>query len=155
MTDKLEKGLYGEKIEKIVPISEYEEHDFDEEEEDTEREDSDNPFKELRNLITAKDIDVKTVLSEKQVTRLQKINMLHSLLQTAETNLPVKSKDYLARKESIIKVRKLVDNYQNSFMKLIINKDGLSRKQFIEALHKGSEKAEQSQQQKIQQLLNI
>jgi len=148
------KGIYGEKIDKVVPMQELEQHDF-KEDEILEGADNESPFKELLNLISSDDIEVKTVLTENQVTRLQKMGMLYALLETAGDSLPKNSKDYDKRVGNIEKVKDLVDNYSNCFMKLIINKDGLSRKQFIEALHKGSEKAEQSQQQKLQKLLNV
>lgn len=149
-----DKGLYGEEIETTVPLSEYEDHDFDNDETII-REDSDSAFKELRNLITSKDIDVKTVLSVNQITRLQKLSMLHKLLQSGRDNLPLDTPDFEVRQKNIDKVATLVYHFQNTFMKLVINKEGLSRKQFIEALHKGEEKVQQSQQQKLQQILNI
>lgn len=94
-----------------------------------------NPFVELRNLITEDGIDVKTVLTSDQVLHMHKLDMMEELLGEDAQAL------------------QMLRRFKQTYMKFIINKDGLSRKQFIEALHKGAEKAEQARER--QQLKNV
>lgn len=92
---------------------------------------SDNPFLELRALITGKDIDTKTVLTNEQIVHMHKLDMLEEFFNDEE-------------EASLI-----LERFKNSYMKYVINKDGISRKQFIEALQRGAEKAEQAQASKV------
>ena len=93
----------------------------------------DNPFKELENLITSKDIEVKTFLTDRQVVVMHKLGNLYDIYQEAgETSSA-----------------KMIKNYARTFMTLIINKNGLSRTQYIEAIGRGREKAEESRREKM------
>lgn len=114
-----------------------------------------NPFVELKNLITEKNIKVKTILTEKQIIRLHRIQTVISDLNVTLSDFPENIKNATQRKKSMIAVKKLLEEYNNNFMTLVINKDGLSRKQFIEALHKGSEKAEEAKNERVQQVLGL
>ena len=93
----------------------------------------DNPFKELQTLVTAKDIDVKTFLSERQVVVMHKLSTLSALFHTAGNE----------------EGAGMIDHYINRFMTLIINKNGLSRSQYIEAIGKGRERAEESRREHL------
>lgn len=111
------------------------ERDFFDSAEDARDDKVENPFVELRNLITGQGIDVKTVLTSDQILHMHKLDMMESLL----------SED----PEALETLRR----FKKTYMTYIINKEGLSRKQFIEALHKGAEKAEQAKER--HQLKNI
>jgi hypothetical protein len=110
--------------------------------EDTEIEDNDNmnndnPFKELKNLISRQDIDVKSLLTDKQIVINHKLNMLQKLYE-------------MDGSKSSTECATMLKYFTNRYMTLVINKDGMSRKQFIEALHKGEDKAQQARQLKLQ-----
>lgn len=109
----------------------------DSEIEESENKDNDNPFKELRNLIDDKKIDVKTILSENQIVINHKLSTICSVLDN--------HKDDGSKKAS-----ELIKAFSNRFMVLSINKEGLSRKQFIDALHKGDDKVQEVKNQKLQ-----
>lgn len=153
MTNKKLKGVFNEEVGDIVPIEEYEKHDFDIDEEIPDDNKIDNPFIELRNLISSKEIDVKTVLNSTQIVRLQKLNILEDLIDEGQDNMS--NDNNTKRRKNLEKIKGLLKNYQNNYMKLVINREGLSRKQFIEALHKGSDKAEESKNQKLAEIMRI
>lgn len=96
-----------------------------------------NPFKELRHLITDQHIDVKSILTEKQVTVNHKLNTLQNLFEMEDSSEARKCADMLK-------------HFSNRYMTLVINKDGLSRKQFIEALHRGGDKAEEARRFRLE-----
>lgn len=94
----------------------------------------DNPFKELENLITAKGIDVKTVLTDRQVMVMHKLSTLQRLYED----------------EGHREGAALIKHYADRFMVLIINKNGLSRSQFIEGIGRGRERAEEARRERLQ-----
>lgn len=98
--------------------------------------DDDNPFKELKNLISKQEIDVKTVLNDHQVIALHKLNTLEQVFRNDDN---LKSHE----------CAELLKYFTERYMTLVINKEGLSRRQFIDALHKGDEKVQESKQLKI------
>lgn len=107
----------------------------------------DNPFIELRNLITKKGIDTRTILTEQQAIRLHRLRRISDIYH--EEIGSIKTND-IERLENMRKCKSLVDSFGNDFMTLIINTDGTSRKQFIDALHKGAEKAEEAKAVKLE-----
>jgi hypothetical protein len=104
--------------------------------EDNDNMSNDNPFKELKNLISKQDIDVKSLLTDKQIVINHKLNMLQKLYEMDSS-------------ESSMECATMLKYFTNRYMTLVINKDGMSRKQFIEALHKGEDKANQARQLKL------
>jgi hypothetical protein len=110
--------------------------------EETGNEKIDNPFIELRHLITNKDIDVKTILTDEQIVMAHKLNNLSHILIMSED-------------EDAEKGAERLNFFINNMFSLRINKDGTSRKQFIEALHKGSERAEQAKNERLQKIMGL
>lgn len=99
--------------------------------------DDNNPFKELRHLITSKNIDVKTLLTEKQIIVNHKLNTLQNQLDMEDSS-------------EAKKCAKMLDFFSNRYMTLVINKEGKSRQQFIEALHRGGDRAEEARRLKLE-----
>jgi len=103
---------------------------------ESENDNYDNPFKELRNLIDDKKINVKTILTENQIIINHKLDGICSILDN--------QKDEYSKKAS-----ELISRFSKQFMTLSINKDGKSRSQFIEALHKGDDKVQEVKNAKM------
>lgn len=108
-----------------------------------------NPFVELRNLITSKNIEVKTILTPRQVTINHKLRTVSEQLRSSVAVLK-RSGISKERIDNINLVSQMIHNFSYDWLTLIINKDGTSRKQFIEALHKGAEKAEEAKNAALQ-----
>ena len=102
-------------------------------EQDYRRHQDDNPFRELETLVTGQGIDLKTLLTERQVVVMHKLSTLQKLYE----------------EEGITEASTLIEHFATRFMTLIINKDGLSRSQYIEAIGKGRERAEESRREKL------
>lgn len=98
-----------------------------------------NPFKELENLISSKNIDVKTFLTERQVVHMHKLGTLYDLYRAA----------------GMTDAATLIKGFADRFMTLIINKGGLSRSQFIEAIGRGRERAEEEQRRREAERLGL
>ena len=96
----------------------------------------DNPFKELKNLISKDDIDVKTILTDEQSIITHKLNTLEQMFR-------------MEKSKSGNKCAEMLKFFSNRYMILAINKNGISRTQFIDALHKGEDKIQQAKQLKI------
>lgn len=135
------KGEKREKSKKAEPVPFPEESpgllDDDFESYDRRAGQDDNPFKELENLITDKAIDVKTFLTDRQVVLMHKLETLKQIYEDAGDS------------EGAAMIR----HFSQRFMTLIINKDGLSRSQFIEAIGRGRERAEEAKREKLQQYM--
>jgi len=118
-------------------------------EQSTKNNNEDKPFKELDTLINNKGIKTKTILNDSQIIHIHKLETLRQfLLQESEK---LKNDDFKALEEAA----HLIENFNNDFMSLLINKEGISRKQFIEAMHNGREKIEQNRHQKLGELMTL
>lgn len=115
----------------------------------------DNPFLELRQLVSDKKINVKTILTEPQIIRLHRINTVINDLDVSIESFDKSNRNSEERIKAMNNVKKLLTGYTNNFMTLVINKEGTSRKQFIEALSKGTEKAEESRRDKTLKMLGV
>jgi hypothetical protein len=100
--------------------------------------DDNNPFKELRHLISDQQIDVKSILTDKQITVNHKLNTLQNLFEMESGS------------EEAQKCAQMLKHFSNRYMTLVINKDGLSRRQFIEALHRGGDRAEEARRFRLE-----
>lgn len=96
----------------------------------------DNPFKELKNLISKQDIDVKTILTDEQTIITHKLNTLEQMFR-------------MEHSKSSTDCAEMLKYFSDRYMTLAISKNGISRTQFIEALHKGDDKIQQSRQLKL------
>lgn len=85
-----------------------------------------NPFKEIAKLINSDDIKSKSILTGKQIIILTKLETVRDM--------------YI--QNDFIYQAKQIDLLVKNFMVLVISKDGTSRKQFIEAMQRGSDRAE-------------
>lgn len=140
MTRELKRKRDDKKME-YQEVEEYEQpagildnDDFEESMTDTKE---DNPFKELENLITSKDINVKTFLTDRQVVVMHKLETLYGMYKNAGE----------------MQSANMIKNYGTTFMTLIINKGGLSRSQYIEAIGRGREKAEETRRERMQEAM--
>lgn len=93
-----------------------------------------NSLVELRNLINKKDIDVKTILSSEQILVIHKIDTVERVFREYGNDLPEEE-----RREAL-KCASLCKLYTNRFFELSINNGGISRKQYLEGVHKSEER---------------
>jgi hypothetical protein len=108
--------------------------EVDEQSTDFEEPPAENSLVELRNLINKKDIDVKTILSSDQILVIHKIDTIERVFREYGADLPDEE-----RREAL-KCASLCKLYTNRFFELSINNGGISRKQYLEGVHKSEER---------------
>lgn len=99
--------------------------------------DDNNSFKEISKLLTEDGIRSKTILNDKQIRYLTRIESMYEIYMENGMNYQAKQLKIIAR----------------NFMTMVVNKDGSSRKQFIEAMQRGADRAEALQAEKAMRTL--
>lgn len=89
-----------------------------------------NPLKTIEKLITRDDIDIKTVLSQRQLIIMHRLGVVENVFRTeAEKGDPV------ARE-----CEELMGHFGTRFFELAVNQNGLSREQLIKGIHRAEER---------------
>lgn len=102
-----------------------------------------SPFKDLKTMVNKEDIDVKTYLTSEQIEQAHRINNFAEVLRNEYND-----KDC---QEAV----KLLDFFTQRAFELKVNKDGLSRKEFIQIVGEGEKKVQEAQQSKLQKILTM
>lgn len=100
-------------------------------------------YKDLKTMVTKEDIDTKTILTPDQIERAHRLDMFRETLEEDNENEDVK--------ESI----RLIQYFNKRMFELKVNKNGLSREQFIKIVEGGERKIQEAQQNKIQKMLTM